>query len=321
MTARRIKFSILSIIFITCLTTFLLNLTDGASIVASPNIEVISATNQTLKTPVNVEEITSTAIATSNTKANLEGTDSQKGQLVVMHRPRWKFAGNLIVQLEKLISAAENGDNEASYILSMNLRYCYSSPIDDIALEQQLEQAYEFSDSEVAVAKITEKHQYCAGIDQKQRTQFYSYSAAAANNGYVAAQEVIGRTTAEFFMQSQGYQDLERDEYIIIRDNFIEQKVGFLERAAQHGSISALARLSGMNRSQKLGGNGYAKSFAFNHLILELTQSNKTYDRYSRYQQKLHSQLTSEKIENAFAMSAEWLEIIKANGTLYLIGN
>ncbi|NQZ28541.1 MAG: hypothetical protein HRT55_19760 [Colwellia sp.] len=316
MTARRIKFSILFIILITCLTTFLLNFTDGASIQASPNIEVSSATNQTLKTPVNAEEIISTAIVTA-----IEGTDTQKGQMVVMHRPNWKFAENLVVQLEKLISAAENGDNEASYILSMNLRYCFSSPIDDIALEQKLEQVYEFSDSEVAVARITEKYQYCAGIEQKQRTQFYSYSAAAANNGYVAAQEVIGRTTAEFFMESQGYQDLEREEFIIMRDNFIEQKVGFLERAAQHGSISALARLSGMNRSQKLGGNGYAKSFAFNHLILELTQSNKTYDRYSRYQQKLHSQLTSEEIENAFAMSAEWLAIIKANGTLYSIGN
>ena len=321
MDQRRINLSILLILLLACLTTFLLNFSNNTSVADSSNIEVTSSKSQTLKATVNGEEIISTAIATSNTKAIVEGTETQKGHLVVMLRPRWKFAGNLIAQLEKLMSAAENGDNEASYILSMNLRYCYSSPIDDIALEQQLEQAYEFSDSEVAVAKITEKYQYCAGIDQKQRTQFYSYSAAAANNGYVAAQEVIGRTTAEFFMQSQGYQDLERDEYIIIRDNFIEQKVGFLERAAQHGSISALTRLSGMNRSQKLGGNGYAKSFALNHLILELTQSNKTYDRYSRYQQKLHSQLTSEDIDEAFAMSEEWLEIIKANGTLYLIGN
>ena len=122
-------------------------------------------------------------------------------------------------------------------------------------------------------------------------------------------------------MKSQGYEDLKREEFIIMRDNFIEQKIGFLERAAQNGSIKALVRLSRMNLTQKFGENGYVKSFGFNQLILELTQNNEIYNRYSRYQQKLHSQLTSEEIDNAFAMSEEWLEVIKANGTLYLNGN
>ncbi|NQY65276.1 MAG: hypothetical protein HRT38_16455 [Alteromonadaceae bacterium] len=76
-----------------------------------------------------------------------------------------------------------------------------------------------------------------------------------------------------------------------------------------------------MNRAQKIGEKGYVKSFAFNQLILELTQNNEIYNRYSRHQQKLHSQLTSDEIDNAFAMSEEWLEIIKANGTLYLNEN
>lgn len=321
MTQHRIKLSILSIILIACLTTFLLSLTDGASVADSPNIEFTSSATPPLKSTVKTEEINTTPTDIPNTKAILEGAGTQNSQMVVIHRPGWKFDGNLIVQLEKLRSAATNGDNEASYILAMNLRYCYNSPADDIALEKKLEQANEFSDSELAVGRITEKYEYCSGIDQKQRNQFYSYSEAAANNGYVAAQEVIGRTTPEFFMESQGYEDLEREEFIRMRDNFIKQKIEFLEQAAQNGSIKALVSLSHMNRAQKIGEKGYVKSFAFNQLILELTQNNEIYNRYSRYQQKLHSQLTSDEIDNAFAMSEEWLEVIKANGTLYLNEN
>ena len=322
MTQRRINLSILLIIFIAGVTTLLLKLTDGESVADSENIELTSSNTPTLKPAVKVEQITNTPTLMLNTDAAfLEGADRQNGQLVVMHRPKWKFDGNLIIQIENLSTAAANGNSEASYILAMNLRYCYKSPADDIALEKKLEQANEFSDSELAVGRITEKYEYCAGIDQKQRKQFYSYSEAAASNGYVAAQEVIGRTTPESFMESQGHQDLEREEFIIMRDNFTKQKIGFLQQAAENGSIIALAMLSRMNRAQKSGNNGYVKSFAFNKLILELTQSNETYNRYSRSQQKLHALLTSEEIDNAYAMSEQWLEVIKANGTLYLNRN
>ncbi len=321
MTQRRIKLSVLSIILIACIISFFFNLTDGSSVVDSLNYELTSSNTQPLKPTGEAEETTATSMDTPNTKTILAGDGRENGQMIVMHRPDWKFDGNLIVQLENLRNAATNGDNEANYILAMNLRYCFNSPIDDIALEKKLEQAYEFSDSELFVSRITAKYEYCSGIEQNQRNQFYSYSEAAAINGYVAAQEVISRITPEFFMESQGYGNLERDEFIMMRDNFIEQKIRFLKQAAQNGSIEALGRLSRMNRSQKIKGNGYVKSFAFNHLILELTQNNKVYDRYSWYQQKLHSQLTSEELDDAFVMSEEWLEIIKANGTLYLIEN
>jgi len=281
MAQRKTKLSILSIILIACLTTFILNYTDGSSVADPPNIEITSSNTRPLKTTVKAEEITTAPTDISDPKAILAGTGMQNGQVIITHRPDWKFDGNLIAQLEKLKIAAANGDIEANYVLAMNLRYCYYSPADDIALEKKLEQAYEFSDNELAVANITKRYKYCSGIEQRQRNQFYSYSEAAASNGYVAAQEVIGSITPELFMESQGYENLERDEFIIMRDNFIEQKIGFLEQAAQNGSIRALIRLSHMNRSQNYGENGYVKSFAFNQLILELTQSNKTYNKYS----------------------------------------
>ena len=119
-------------------------------------------------------------------------------------------------------------------------------------------------------------------------------------------------------MKSQGYEELERSDFIRKRDSFIEQKVSFLEQAAKYGSIKALAKLSNMNRSQIIAGNGYVKSYAFNQLILEFTQNNEIYNRYSWFQQKLYSQLTPEEIENALTMSEEWSAKIKLNGTLYL---
>ena len=137
MTQRRIKLSILSIIFIIFSTIFILNLTGVASVGDSPNFEFTSSNTQILKPTVKAEEITTTSTDTPNIKAIIETVSTKNGQMVVMHRPVWKFDGNLIVQLEKLKSAAANGDKEASYILAMNLRYCYPSPADDIALENK----------------------------------------------------------------------------------------------------------------------------------------------------------------------------------------
>jgi hypothetical protein len=319
MTQRNTRLSILFIILIACLTTFIFNLIDNTSAVNAANIELTSSNTRSLKSTVKAKDSSTTATDITNSEDT--PTDNQNGLMVIMHRPKWRFDGNLIVQFEKLKSAAANGDNEASYILARNLRYCYLSPIDGIALEKKLEQAYEFSDSELAVNNITQRYDYCSGIEQKYRNQFYRYLAAAANNGYVAAQEVMGRISPAFFMKSQGYDDVEREDFIKIRDSFIEQKIGLLEQAAQNGSINAIGRLAYINRFQKPGEMGYVKAFGFNQVILELTQSNKIYNKYSRYQQTLHSQLTSEEIDNAFAMSEEWLDIIKANGSLYLNGN
>jgi len=320
MTHRKVNLSILLIMLITFLTAIILNLVDSSSVADATNIKLSSSTTPPLKTIVKAEN-TATPSGIAEPKTIVEDTGIQNGQLVIMQRPDWKFEGNLKEQLERLKIAAENGNDEASYVLAMNLRHCYYSPVDDIAFEKKLEQVYEFSDNELAVANITKRYEYCSGIDQKQRNQFYNYSKDAASNGYVAAQEYIGSITSELFMESQGYKNLERDQFIKVRDGFIEQKIGFLQQAAKNGSIKALIRLSNMNHSQNYGENGHVKSFAFNQLILELTQNNKTYNKYSWFQQRMHPQLTSDEIDNAFAMSEEWLEIIRSNGTLYLNGN
>ncbi len=321
MTLNKDKLSILFIILIVCLITFILNLTDSPPLADSSNIELTYSATHSTKEIDKKEEVTTSSTKILDPKPFIEGTDRQNSQLTIIHRPVWKLEGNLIDQLETLKLAADNGDNEANYIIAMNLRYCYSSPADDIALEHKLEQANEFSDSELAMGRITEKYEYCSGIGKRQRNQFYRYSETAAINGSVAAQESIGSITANLFMESQGYKDLERDEFIFVRDNFIEQKIRFLEEAAQNGSIKALIRLSSLNHSQNYGPNGYVKSFAFNQLILELTKSNEIYNRFSWLQQRMHTKLTSDEIDNAYEMSEKWLKIIRTNGTLYLNEN
>ena len=315
MTPRRINLYLLSIIFIASFATVLFNYIDSKSVSDSLNAELNTQNTPLLKSVV--KEIDGIPTKKPNGNA-LRERPIQNDQMVVMHRPDWKLDGNFKDHLEELIIIAAKGDSKANYIIAMNLRHCYYAPADDIALDKKLEQAYEYSDADIAVDRITERYEYCFGIQQKQRNQFFKYLEIASNRGYVVAQEIMGSITPELFMKSQGYEELERSDFIKKRDNFIDQKVRYMEQAAQNGSIKALAILSNMNRSQIIGGNGYVKSYAFNQLILEFTQNNEMYNRYSWFQQKLYPQLTPEEIENALAMSEEWLTKIKINGTLYL---
>jgi hypothetical protein len=112
--------------------------------------------------------------------------------------------------------------------------------------------------------------------------------------------------------------ELERAAYIQKREEFIQLQLFLLESASQQGSIKALITLSTMHHSQNYGEHGRAKSYALNHLILELTDDNELQSRYSWFVQRRHSELTPEQIEQAQALSQQWLAIIKANGTLYL---
>ena len=315
MTPRRINLYLISIIFIASFTTVFFNWVDSKSISDSLNVEFNTQNTSLLKpTTQDVDNI-----LIKKPKGNaLTAISIQSKQMLVIRRPNWRLDGDFKDHLQALIIMAANGDSEANYIIAMNLKHCYFAPVDDIALAKKLEQAYEYSDTDIAVDKITEKYEYCFGIQQQQRDQFYKYLEFASSVGYVVAQEAIGSITPEFFMKSQGYEELERSDFIKKRDSFIEQKVSFLEQAAKNGSIKALVKLSDMNRSQIIGGNGYVKSYAFNQLILELTQSNEMYNRYSWFQQKLYSQLTPDEIENALKMSEDWLTEINIRGTLYL---
>ncbi len=239
-------------------------------------------------------------------------------QLVIIERTDWKLDQPLQTQLTKLKNLAENGDQQAAYILAMNLRFCSAAPLDETDLEARLQQAYQYKDDGVAIADIKERYEFCAGVDQQQRAEFYAYLENAAKAGYVYAQEEIATVTPELFMQLAGATELERGAYIQKRQDFIQLQLSLLESASQHGSIKALITLSTMHHSQNYGEHGRAKSYAFNLLILELADDNELQSRYSWFVQRRQSELTPEQIEQAQALSEQWLAMIKANGTLYL---
>lgn len=272
-----------------------------------------SLTSQTERTP---QLILTDDLASSEFMP--EKTSATNGQLMEMKRPNWKLEEPFITHVEGLEIEAAKGDNIARYVLALNLRYCYYSPLDAESLEVKLEEVQGYSDGDTSADRIKEQYEYCAGVEQDQRSQFYTYLESAALDGFVAAQEEVGSITSKFFMQSQGYEKLERDAYIHKRDSFIQQQYELLEQAAKNGSVKALISLSNIHHSQAMGGNSQIKSFAINQLILELTKSNQLYNRYSWFKEKQYKQLSPEQVETAINMSEEWLEIINSNGTLYL---
>ncbi len=239
-------------------------------------------------------------------------------QLVVIERTDWKLDRPLRTQLTRLKNLAEQGDLQAAYRLAMNLRFCGMAPLDETDLEARLQQAYQYKDDGVAIATIKERYEFCAGIELQQRDEFYAYLETAAKAGYVYAQEEMATVTPELFMQLAGATELERGAYIQKRQEFIQLQLFLLESASQHGSIKALITLSNMHHSQNYGEQGRAKSYAFNLLILELADDNELQSRYSWFVQRRQSELSPEQIEQARALSEQWLAMIKANGTLYL---
>jgi hypothetical protein len=239
-------------------------------------------------------------------------------QMVVIERTDWKLDQPLRTQLTRLKNLANQGDLQATYVLAMNLRFCSAAPQDETDLEARLQQAYQYKDDGIAVANIKERYQFCEGINPQQRAEFYSYLERAAKAGFVPAQEEMATVTPEQFMQLAGATELERDAYIQKREDFIQLQLSLLESASQHGSINALITLSNMYHSQNYGADGRTKSYTLNHLILELTDDNELQSKYSGFVQRRQSELTPEQIEQAQALSEQWLAMIKANGSLYL---
>jgi hypothetical protein len=246
----------------------------------------------------------------------ITATDND-GQLIIMPRPDWALDGNLLVYFSQLEQAAKQGDNTAAYILGMNLHNCYFAPEDDTHLAERIEQAYQFNDHGVAVAENAERYDFCFGVDKQQHNQFYAYLAMAASDGYVPAQEAIALITPEQYMHAAGYAKLERNDYVAKRSSFVQQQVDFLSSAAQHGSIKALIKLSQLHYAQTVGEDGRLQAYAFNQMIMELTDDTELYNRYNWFQQRAQSEFTAEEIDQALAMSEQWLSIIQANGTLY----
>ncbi len=269
-----------------------------------------------------IQDPNPTALATESeliTKPNASpATQKPAEQLVLIEQTDWTLDQPLRTQLTTLKNQADQGDLQAAYVLAMNLRFCSMAPLDETDLEARLQQAYQYKDDGVAITNIKERYQFCEGITQQQRAEFYTYLENAAKAGYVYAQEEMATITPEQYMKLTDATELAREAYIQKRNEFIQLQLFMLESASQHGSIKALITLSTMHHSQNYGEHGRTKSYAINQIILELTDDNELQSKYSGFLQRRQSELTPEQIEQALTMAEQWLAIIKANGTLYL---
>jgi len=242
---------------------------------------------------------------------------TESDALRYIQRDSWRLVGNLIDNYAELLERHNQGDLVASYILSVNLQYCWYAPSTQEGFDQALLEAQELGESDKYLQNLNRRFEFCHGIDKPKRDQFYQFLETASNGGYVPAQEALGRISAVTFMETQGYNDLPREQYIETRDQFIEDKIRYLESASSNGSMRAVARLANMYNSQNYGANGLMKAYAYNNVILEFTDNNKLYDRYTWFQQHLESKISQQEIEQALEISSKIIAKIRQNGTIY----
>lgn len=244
-------------------------------------------------------------------------TAQETGSLVRMKRLDWRLNSPLSAQINILKDRFSQGNAEAGFLLGANLRYCLSAPADQSALDAKLKQISEFSDAQESSERENRRFDYCKDIPVSQREQYFDYLFDSALAGFVQSQEYIGTIPAEQYMRNQASNEISRDEFIAIRNEFNQHKIAFLEAASKRGSLTALTRLSNMFNSQNYGTGGKEKAFALNQIILELTDNNEIYNRYTWLQQRLQTQLSIEDVDHAYVMAEQWLGEIHTNGTLY----
>lgn len=237
--------------------------------------------------------------------------------LKLQQRPNWRVEGNFAEQFNALNERFLAGDLIAGYQIARNLQSCQSAPTTETAYQHAINTGQALQETANYFERLSQRFAKCSGIAQSVKTQYLHYLQATAAQGFTPAQESFAHINTEFYMKYQAEQQLTREKYIAKREGFIKQKLDNLHQAAEHGSLLAIKNLANMYYSQNYGENGSIKAYAFNYVILELTDDNKLYNRYQWYQERLSQALTHEQIAHALALAQQLLDKIAINGTLY----
>ena len=106
--------------------------------------------------------ISDVAIIEANEKETLKEiqTDqlNETKSLIYLSRPSWRLKGSLSDHFDRLKSQYEEGDVNAAYILSKNLRYCWYIPSNQQCYEKALDLANENGESDRFMNRLTEKY-------------------------------------------------------------------------------------------------------------------------------------------------------------------
>lgn len=234
-------------------------------------------------------------------------------------RPSWLIKDNLTLHIEQLKSAFKQGDSESGYRLAMNLRKCLHAPLNITDLSNKVSRAEQANESPEFIAGLQQRFVQCEGVSLKERQEFYYFMQQAAQQGFVPAQESFASLHAELYMTSQNKQDLPRADYIASRNKFVSEKLFYLRAAAERGSLYAVKQLANLYNSQNYGSNGLVKAYAYNQVILSLTDNNTLYNRYQWFQERLAQRLSIEEVSQALNITEHTLEKINDHGTRYSI--
>ncbi|TQF67697.1 hypothetical protein [Pseudoalteromonas luteoviolacea] len=305
------------VIATTLLSIFISRLFLQKDALQKPNTQASQQSQQAHDTSTTFRKEDKIPEITKETDQKPTATLHRQSQLTIIQKPTWKLKKRFYDAFSDLKAAAHNGDANANYIIGANLRFCLSAPIDEYALQSKLDEVSSYSDADRATDNLIEKFNYCDKISSSERNQFFSYIETAAHSGSIAAQETYAAITPKSYMDTQGFTSLPRGEYIEKRDAFIAQQVTFLNQAAKRGSERALQYLSRLYHTQSLTENSLANSYAINRVIMELTNNDKTYNRYAWYEQRQYQQLSAEELDSANEIFDLWLAAIYSNGTFY----
>lgn len=318
----RLKFTILIAVIFTLFSLLASNIGMFDTNIAPHSNKTLAAKivlgNSTVqKSQLEIPKSTQDDIALQTNTATINLPYSSNMLPVLLTRSDWRINDNLSEQLIELKQRFTDGDLDAGYILAMNLKSCLRAPIDQADFELRMQEATLSNETEYYISRLEYDHKKCTGVSATQRQQYHYYLQATAQQGHVPAQEGYSNLHEEFFMKSQNFNKLPRDEYIAKRDNFIVEKLTFLETAAEHGSLKAMTTLAGLYHSQNYGSKGWIKAYAYNQAILNFTDDNVLYRRYQWYIEKQGKNMSESDMVEALALSEQIVASVQSNGTLY----
>lgn len=123
------------------------------------------------------------------------------------------------------------------------------------------------------------------------------------------------------YMQFSQQDELPRDEYIRIRDEFEATKYRYLHQAASQGSLLALHKLSGLNthRLDMIAPDhtSVSLSLASAAALLHFTKNNMSHSRGVFQQNRLNDMATPEELFNAQQRASVLINKIEEIGEIY----
>ncbi|NQZ83222.1 MAG: hypothetical protein HRT52_19635 [Colwellia sp.] len=209
---------------------------------------------------------------------------------------------NQVVDAEELLSTA------------IIIRKCRGIPRTDDALSDWLNAAYEKDETDSRIDSVLSRFEQCKLVSAK--ADYISKFIIAAEMGLGEAGPALWHITETNYMQQMGFSNLDRNEYIKKKNDFINLKYRLVEKLAVSGDERSIRILADAYKryDPDTGGQNYSKALAFTDLFLAITLNNESYQNVDWVKQRLINKMTQKEIDEASIQSISLIEsLIGAN--------